>query len=72
MLFITLATFIATAAGDAWRDIAEWFKNLYQWFIDSGLARDTAEAIGNIITYIDEELIPLMWDYIHKIFGVTL
>ena len=69
MLFISLITTIATAANNVWQDIAEWFKNLWEWFINSGLAEDTADAFARIITYIDEQLIPLMWEYINKIFG---
>ena len=69
MLFISLITTITTAASNAWHDIAEWFKNLWEWFINSGLAEDTADAFARIITYIDEQLIPLMWDWINTIFG---
>lgn len=69
MLFISLVTFIANAASNAWHDIAEFFKNLWEWFINSGLAEDTADAFARIITYIDEQLIPLMWDWINTIFG---
>ena len=54
----------------AWIDILEFFKKIGDFIIESGLAKDTVETIGRIITEIDEELIPLMWDWIHKIFGV--
>lgn len=50
----------------------EALKRGWEWFVDSGLAEDTANAIGGIITNTSDTLIPLMWDYINKFFGVTI
>ena len=69
MLFISLATFIATAANNAWSDIVEWFKNLWEWFINSGLAEKTADAIARIISFDGWELDELMWEWLNTIFG---
>ena len=69
MLFISLVSIIANAASSVWSEIAEFFKSIWEWFINSGLAEDTADTFGRIITEIDEELIPLMWDWINTIFG---
>ena len=54
---------------NAWESILDFFKKIGDFIIESGLAKDTVETIGRIITEIDEELIPLMWDWIHKFFG---
>lgn len=69
MLFISLATFISTAASNAWHDIAEWFKNLWEWFINSGLAEKTADTIARIISFDGWELDELMWKWLNTIFG---
>lgn len=52
-----------------WQEILEMLKQLWQAFVESGLAEDTAEAIGGIITNISDTLIPLMWKFISVYFG---
>lgn len=54
---------------NAWTDILDFFKKIGDFIIESGLAKDTADTFARIITYIDEQLIPLMWDWINTIFG---
>lgn len=52
-----------------WNEILEMLKTAWQAFVESGLAEKTADTIGRMITYTAEELIPLMWDYIHVLGG---
>lgn len=49
--------------------IIDFIVNLFNSWVDSGLAKDTVDAFGAIITYTANILIPLMWDYINIIFG---
>lgn len=49
--------------------IIEFIVNTFNAWVESGLAKDTADACGAIITYTANVLIPLMWDYINVIFG---
>lgn len=54
--------------------ILEFIKQLWQAFVDSGLAKDTADTIGRIITYTAENGVKLMWDIINTLFpnGFTI
>ena len=65
---LTLAM-IVTAVTSIWTDIGEAIKNAWNFIVNSGLAEDTVDAFGRIITYINDTLIPLMWDWINTIFG---
>lgn len=49
--------------------ILQLLTDLLNWWIDTGLARDTADACGYIVTYTVNVLVPLMWEYINTIFG---
>lgn len=49
--------------------IIEFIQKAVEWYVQSGLAEKTADTIGRMITYTAEELIPLMWDYIHVLGG---
>jgi len=49
--------------------ILDFIKHLFDLFVESGLAEKTADTIGRMITYTAEELIPLMWEYIHALGG---
>lgn len=49
--------------------IIEAIRKAVEWYVQSGLAEKTADTLGRMITYTAEELIPLMWDYIHALGG---
>lgn len=52
----------------------EFIKQLWQAFVDSGLAEKGVDMLGRIITYDSTELIQYMWDFINTLFpnGVGL
>ena len=57
-----------------WQEIIEMLKQLWQAFVESGLAEKGLDMLGRIITYDSTELIQYMWDFINTIFpnGVGL
>lgn len=57
------------ARGEEMNIIIEFIQKAVEWYIQSGLAEKTADTIGRMITYTAEELIPLMWEYIHALGG---
>ena len=57
------------ARGEKMNIIIEFIRKAVEWYIQSGLAEKTADTIGRMITYTAEELIPLMWEYIHALGG---
>ena len=48
--------------------MADLINQLIEWYAESGLAQSTAQAVGRIVTYTANELIPLMWEYINTLF----
>ena len=48
--------------------ILDFIKQLWQAFVDSGLAEKGVDMLGRIITYDSTELIQYMWDFINTIF----
>lgn len=54
--------------------ILDFIKQLWQAFVDSGLAEKGLDMIGRIITYDSTELIQYMWDFINTLFpnGFTI
>ena len=50
-------------------NIINALTDLINWWIDTGLAKDTADACGYIVTYTANVLVPLMWEYINVIFN---
>lgn len=52
-------------------NIINALTDLINWWIDTGLAKDTADACGYIVTYCANVLVPLMWEHINVIFGLT-
>lgn len=48
--------------------ILDLIKQLWQAFVDSGLAEKGLDMLGRIITYDSTELIQYMWDFINTIF----
>lgn len=54
--------------------ILDFIKQLWQAFVDSGLAEKGVDMIGRIITYDSTEIIQYMWDFINTLFpnGVGL
>ena len=52
--------------------ILEFLEKLLNWFVESGLAEKTADALARIITFDGVELDRLMWEWINTIFGGTI
>lgn len=48
--------------------ILDLIKQLWQAFVDSGLAEKGLDMLGRIITYDSTELINYMWDFINTLF----
>lgn len=48
--------------------ILDLIKQLWQAFVDSGLAEKGLDMLGRIITYDSTELIQYMWDFINTLF----
>lgn len=49
--------------------ILEFLEKILNWFVESGLAEKTADALARIITFDGVELDRLMWEWINTIFG---
>ena len=45
-----------------WNEILEMLKTAWTYFVDSGLAEKTADAIAKIISFDGWELDKLMWE----------
>ena len=52
-----------------WQEILEMLKTAWTEFVESGLAKDCADVLAEIISFDSEKLIWLMWDIINKVFG---
>ena len=54
--------------------ILDLIKQLWQAFVESGLAEKGVDMLGRIITYDSTELIQYMWDFINTLFpnGFTI
>ena len=48
--------------------ILDLIKQLWQAFVESGLAEKGLDMLGRIITYDSTELIQYMWDFINTLF----
>lgn len=48
--------------------ILDIIKQLFDLFVESGLAERGLDMLGRIITYDSTELIQYMWDFINTIF----
>jgi hypothetical protein len=52
-----------------WQEILEMLKTAWTYFVDSGLAKDCADVVAEIVSFDSEKMLWLMWDIINKVFG---
>ena len=54
-----------------WSAFIEMIKTAWTYFVESGLAKDSADVLAEIVSFDSEKLLWLMWDFYNKIFGVV-
>jgi len=52
-----------------WNEILEMLKTAWTYFVESGLAKDCADVLAEIVSFDSEKMLWLMWDIINKVFG---